>query len=722
MSLQSDFYKRLSKKRNDSPELQRCVINTVEQLSLHKTSFSRPGMLLGKIQSGKTRAFIGVIAQSFDTGYDIVIVLTKGTIALAEQTYKRLLSDCAEFVENDEIMVKDIMHLDENLTGYELEQKIIIVVKKQTDNLKRIIATLMDTYPNLSKKRILIIDDEADYASIGFKKTKEEGIELRKIAGQIDELRKQVKMEDFLQVTATPYSLYLQPTIINDGNGEAKFESVRPAFTELVPIHGGYIGGEFYFEESSDPDSIASHIYEEVDVEELEILKEPDRRTFKVEEVLVSKHVKHLRKAIVNFIVGGIIRRMQQAEKNQKQEKYSFTIHTEFVKRSHEWQYTIVDAMKQALREAAEKDTALFNDIILDSYGDIISSVKKIDETPLSFAAVKNEVIELLVKDHLTITKVNSEIQIIDLLDEKGQLKLRAPLNVFIGGQILDRGITISNLIGFYYGRRPKKSQQDTVLQHSRMFGSRPMEDMAVTRFYTSLAIYEIMQRIHEYDTALREAFENEAQDEVVFIHKDPSNRIVPCAPSKIAGSNTTTLRPHKRMLPIGFKTDYKYKVKPHLETLDAIIDSSTDADDFTRPVLIDVRLAKTMIELVNKTYVFDKDYEWDVEAFIAGMEYMSRLTEGDEHGKVWLIVRKNRQIKRIDTQGKYENAPDTPKGEQGETKVAREKAQNIPSLIMLRQNGEESDGWQNTPFWWPVLVAPRKMGTVIFASDLIEE
>jgi hypothetical protein len=56
----------------------------------------------------------------------------------------------------------------------------------------------------------------------------------------------------------------------------------------------------------------------------------------------------------------------------------------------------------------------------------------------------------------------------------KGQLRLRTPLNIFIGGQILDRGITIANLIGFYYGRDPQRFQQDTVLQHSRMYGFRP--------------------------------------------------------------------------------------------------------------------------------------------------------------------------------------------------------------------------------------------------------
>ncbi len=69
------------------------------------------------------------------------------------------------------------------------------------------------------------------------------------------------------------------------------------------------------------------------------------------------------------------------------------------------------------------------------------------------------------------VTKVNSEEDVMNLLDDQGQLKLRTPLNIFIGGQILDRGITVANLIGFFYGRSPKKFQQDTVLQHSRMFG-----------------------------------------------------------------------------------------------------------------------------------------------------------------------------------------------------------------------------------------------------------
>ena len=57
------------------------------------------------------------------------------------------------------------------------------------------------------------------------------------------------------------------------------------------------------------------------------------------------------------------------------------------------------------------------------------------------------------------ITKVNSDGEIKALLDDDGQLRLRNPFNMFIGGQILDRGITINNLIAFLLWPQPKKFQ-----------------------------------------------------------------------------------------------------------------------------------------------------------------------------------------------------------------------------------------------------------------------
>src|SRR5262249_55978753 len=59
------MYEQIAKNRDDAAELIECVERTVSQLLREETSTQRPGILLGKIQSGKTRAFLGVIASAF---------------------------------------------------------------------------------------------------------------------------------------------------------------------------------------------------------------------------------------------------------------------------------------------------------------------------------------------------------------------------------------------------------------------------------------------------------------------------------------------------------------------------------------------------------------------------------------------------------------------------------------------------------------------------------
>lgn len=63
--------------------------------------------------------------------------------------------------------------------------------------------------------------------------------------------------------------------------------------------------------------------------------------------------------------------------------------------------------------------------------------------------------------------------------------------------------------------------------------------------------------------------------------------------------------------------------------------------------------------------------------------------------------------------EGRFSNARDTK--QQG---LARSKAEDIPTLMLLRQNGEEARGWRGLPFWWPVIVTPRSAATAIFTTD----
>ena len=338
----------------------------------------------------------------------------------------------------------------------------------------------------------------------------------------------------------------------------------------------------------------------------------------------------------------------------------------------------------------------------MESYLDLQQSMQLAGSNLPSWDSVSTEVIKAIQKDHLSPEKVNSENQIEALLDESGQLRLRTPLNLFIGGQILDRGITIKNLIGFYYGRNPQKSQQDTVLQHSRMYGARPHEDLAVTRLYAPRGVYNRMRQIHELDSALRNAFLNGAHEHgVYFVETDASGSIVPCAPNKLLISDVYSLRPGRRFLPVGFNTVALSRGSGRLEKLDALI-ARYSRSPHDEAVKIPVAEAIAMIRLAFDNIVFDdEDDEPIMKAMIAALNWLARAgNQNEQSGEVWLIAAEDRGVHRIREGGRFSNAPDTKQ----QRNLAESLGADEPVLSMMRQNGTEQDGWRGLPF----LVASR--------------
>jgi hypothetical protein len=705
------FYDQLASKRADPADLRSAVEEVLDKLDKQATSTQRPGILLGRVQSGKTRAFLGVIARAFDRGYDVALILTKGTKSLTEQTLSRVKEDFRDFIAADQVDVFNILDVPD-LTPYELNRKLIFVVKKEDDNMRRLLDLFRERYPDLRKKSVLIIDDEADLASVSFRKTS--GVSTPGvISQQIDQLRESVTNSAFLQVTATPYALYLQPDDDLVVNGSTLFKPKRPAFTVLLPTHSKYAGGDEYFEKSAEPDSSAFYFYREVPLAERDALKKEDRRRLQIDRVLTEKNAAVLRDAVVTFLVGGAIRRVQQRTAGQWPQKYSFLFHTEQSRSSHEWQEKVAGAIRDALVDQAREDSPLFHELVRAAYVDLRRSIE-LEGVPVpSLEDVTKAVIESLETGQLMITKVNSDNDVKKLLADDGQLKLRTPFNMFIGGQILDRGITINNLIGFYYGRNPNRFQQDTVLQHSRMYGARSTADLAVTRFYAPQHVYQIMKRIHEFDVALREAYQSGGPEGGVhFIQKDPSNRLIPCSPNKLLFSDVVSIRPGRRLVLSGFQTLYKTNGAKNLEALDKRIEKLVGKDE--EPVLIDVAEGLELLKLAYANLEFDDSTDDDRKAHIAALEHLSKTSKNAElRGKAWLMVEKDRGMRRYREEGRFSNAPDTK--QQGK---ARSKAEEIPTLMLLRQNGEEAKGWRGLPFWWPVIVTPRLAATAIFATD----
>ena len=737
-------------------EKKQCIENTVNQLLEEGSHAEEPGLLLGKIQCGKTDTFEDIIGLAFDKGIDVCIVLTKGTKPLAQQTIMRMKKDYRFFKASDDlkqnvtINIFDIMDVWKNLKQAKVESgKTVIVCKKQATNLDHLIEMFTEKSPFLKKKKVLVVDDEADFASRNYRSVRAEALvdkngkplvqdaetEMAKISQQIDDFRKIPEYCRYLQVTATPYCLYLQPQGELNLNGNI-VKPFKPRFTSLVPIHSRYIGGKEYFEDSKDPDSMYSHLFHQVDEKCIDVLGHEDKRYLK--NPISSGNIYGLTYAVISYFMATAIRRIQKKGEG-KDYKSSALIHVEIDKRNHDWQQRIInrliDSIKDVIVEEDQSDQRIWTAIDVN-YSDFIESNRKGREAGLidvelpSLDEIKDNLRELFNTNNYHVQVVNSDEQVSTLLDEEsGELSLDTAANIFIGGNILDRGITIKNMLCFFYGRNPKNFQQDTVLQHARMYGARAKEDMAVTRLHTTDLIHKILVRMNELDNQLREWFiagKDKADVNAVFLGYDKN--IKPCAMQKIKASNALTLKPQIRMLPVGFWTGGKTATSKILQKIDELIEyapgfAHKDDNGFFE---MDKNRVVEILKLVESMYVFDDkpsinnlDHKNDVQEMLCALEYCTDKS----NGKVYVLHRTDRDMGRIRANGGWIDAPDDGRTD---TKPSREKAIDAPVLMLIRQNGNKkideatgmNVGWNNTPFYWPVLMTQKNINPVMFAID----
>jgi hypothetical protein len=328
---------------------------------------------------------------------------------------------------------------------------------------------------------------------------------------------------------------------------------------------------------------------------------------------------------------------------------------------------------------------------------------------------------DLFVETKIHVQIVNSDEDVENLLDKTGQLELRHEANIFIGGSIIDRGLTIENLIGFMYGRSPQQMQMDTVLQHARMYGARKMADMAVTRFHTTNLLHDRLRRINAMDESLREQFEQamrDGRDPVnLFVSRDPNGQIIQCAPSKLLLSSISTIAPHSRHLPVGFQTDSRTNIQKTISDIDAAILGAPDYPnrDGDGIFKMDRDLAISILRRIRSTYIYNrqvdanKGLEWDVEETIGILEWAL-----DKETRLYCLRRENREMSRCRTDGGFIDAPDD-----GRTDLApaRAKAIDLPLLMLIKEKGDASKGWRDAPFYWPVLLVQKNVRSAVYGN-----
>ncbi len=726
----------------------KCVEETVAKLMETGPHAEEPGLLLGKIQCGKTDTFEDIIGLAFDKGIDIAIVITKGTKALVNQTVMRLKKDFRFFKATDRLDQLVTVHIYDIMDGVwrnpkpaKFEgNKSIIVCKKNAANLEHLMEMFEQNASLLKPKKVLIVDDEADFASRNYKTIASEGLktetEMARIAQQIDDFRRIPDFCRYLQVTATPYCLYLQPDSDLNLNGNT-VKPFKPRFTTLVPVHDKYIGGKQYFVDSENSDSMYSHLFHRVEQVCMDVLGCEEKK-FKRKNMANSAQqmLYGLTYALVAYFMATAIRRIQMAKTDRIDYKSSAIIHTDINKREHDWQRRTVNRLIEMIKDEVRNTTPnIWVGIAIDSaYDDFVKSNRKGQKEGLigvnlpSKKEALAEVRKIFDTNNYQVQTVNSDEEVGSMLDEDtGELTLDTAANIFIGGNILDRGVTIKNILCFFYGRNPKTFQQDTVLQHARMYGTRSKEDMAVMRFHTTSRIYTTMKRMNDLDEQLRQWFlEGKDQDlpNAIFVGYDKEIR--PCAPQKIKATDAITIKQQQRILPVGFWTGSKSEIGKTVEMIDNEIKRSANykKQDKNGFFEIDKNTVIRILRLIEETYVYGVEYgnndkRNDIKEMLCVLDYCTEQS----HGKIFALHREDRNMNRIRENGCFSDAPDSGNTD---TEPAHEKAQDAPVIMFFRQNGQKNKdketgsdvGWNGTPFYWPVLMTQKNMQPVMFALD----
>ena len=729
MNVDGKFYTYKKNEGTGYDEKLRNCIETVCEHCLQNANMSseekinKPIMLLGKIQSGKTRAYTGLIALAFDNDFDMVFVLSKNNKALINQTVSRMKKEFRNFIRNYELVVTDIMKSNSKISGYQLEQKNIIVAKKEKNNINRLIDFIND-YSISENKKCLIIDDEADTTGIGYSKVKgEDEYTLRMVSSKVNEMRGTLDGCVFVEVTATPYALYLQPEF----EEYEEIHPIKPRDTILVPYGNDYIGGEEYFIKSKDESNPESMLFEPIGEKEHEIVSDQkrkgrkskieDKRIFRIDEILVSEDkLPVFKKGITNFLVGVITLKYQE-EYNMH---YAYVIHTATQKGAHFNLQNVTEVFLGKIKNRDITTVKIIEKMILGSYEDIKKSVEAYGMKMPPFEYVKNEFYNVIDREYYSVDVVNSDNDVEALLEEEtGELRLPTPFSIFVGGQVLDRGVTIPNMIGFYYGRNPKTMQQDTVLQHSRMFGYRK-KLLPVTRFYTTERIHSNMEKITEIDIALREDIEGGKQGNgVYFITREEQDSkygngyIKPCSPDKIRVSDIVLLRKYKRLLPVGFMPVCKTSYDKASKNIEKILGETQKIDDHT--YLLKINQAEKLLYHIYATFKEDEE----APRFITLDEMLVSLKYFAKDQEIFCTVYRNMNVGKYKQDGfTLQDSPDTA---QTHYKKAKMLATEKPCLMLFQQKGIR-DGWNGREFWWPVLVAPKNVPKTIFAAKTVRE
>ncbi|MFC1621243.1 Z1 domain-containing protein [Candidatus Omnitrophota bacterium] len=436
-------------------------------------SWSRKGLVVGNVQSGKTSNYIGLINKAADCGYRVIIVLAGMINSLRNQTQERVdrgfIGRCSEkhhdvgvgSISKEKIPAyfttgsRDFNKRMANQIGVtinNLKEPAVLVVKKNPSTLKNLIEWMQYNNPhNLKDNPMLLIDDEADHASINTKKDPDEATTINK---RIRELIKLFPRSSYVGYTATPFAnVFIDPDTESDMWGDDLFP--RDFIFSLEPPDN-YTG----------PDKIFS------DEPELNIVREVSDFS----DIFPLKHKKELSpdelpESLKNAIICFILARALRLLRGQIREHHSMMINvSRFTAVQNRIKYLVDQYLKELTHSISNYCMLSTKEALKNSMIERIKEVweKEYADVGYTWKEVQSKLNEAA--SPITVIEVNSS-RSSDRLDYSEHNYPNGRSVITVGGLSLSRGLTLEGLITTYFLRN--SIMYDTLMQMGRWFGYR---------------------------------------------------------------------------------------------------------------------------------------------------------------------------------------------------------------------------------------------------------
>lgn len=436
------------------------------------------GLVMGDVQSGKTANYCGLINKAADAGYKFVVLLTGMIEELRAQSQERMDSgfvgrDSRTIFDGERVknpigsgrfraVVPNVLtsidfdFLTANkkvLGGIPLEnisEPVLLVMKKNKSPLQNLISFL-DSQISKGNHQLalplILIDDEADNASVNAKKD-EDPTTINRLIRQL--LQRFVK-STYVGYTATPFAnVFINPD--NDDLFPSNF-----VYSLNAPTN--YIGAASIFSESG------SHQYQVQDITDADTVFQYKHK----KDLTFPSLPRSLCEAVETFLLSCAIRDLRKEPLRHRSMLVNVTRFTDVQGRLSnlikDYVYALTEEIKQYLADYDlwSKHTKLetLYDTWQTHYSGCEVSWNKVRRTLYdSIASVK-------------ILTINQKSEETDRLNYGAYKKSEKGRRVIaVGGLTLSRGLTLEGLCVSYFYRNSKA--YDTLLQMGRWFGYRP--------------------------------------------------------------------------------------------------------------------------------------------------------------------------------------------------------------------------------------------------------